>query len=205
MAKILTGPLAAGLSGKLGPVVFHQTRFGQIVQSKARGRIYKTTAALTTKSQFGEASRMSGLFVNGLDEWIDPPSARAHKSSRGQFIASRMAATRGEPARQMPCNMETGPITASLDANLLGGILYTVEAALPGQTTTFEIWAWEYANGAWALASSGARPYGTGIIYVRQTPQAPLRLWLWAIKNAPSLPPIPYRFGQQYWLDVPAS
>lgn len=34
MAKIMNGPLAAGISGSIGNITFEQTRFGQVVQGK---------------------------------------------------------------------------------------------------------------------------------------------------------------------------
>lgn len=68
MAKILTGPLAAGLSGGLGPVVFHQTKFGQVVQSKAKAKRHTTPAALTTKAQFAAASKGA----TRIGQWFRP-------------------------------------------------------------------------------------------------------------------------------------
>lgn len=87
MAKILTGPLAAGLSGKLGPVVFHQTKFGQIVQSKAKPRTYTTAAAMATKSAFGRAARCYQLQGAGLVWNLNEAFGKIHKTGQGQFVS----------------------------------------------------------------------------------------------------------------------
>lgn len=117
MAKILTGPLAAGLSGKLGPVVFHQTRFGQIVQSKAKPRTYTTPAAMATKNAFGRAARCYQPNGNGLVWNIDQAFARRNKAGAGQFISVCSQAIRdGSCPRQayvgQPDIYELGAITA---------------------------------------------------------------------------------------------
>ena len=97
MAKISTGPLAAGLSGKLGPVVFHQTRFGQVVQSKAKPRVYTTPAAMATKFAFGVAARsvssLGSFTLTSLDSVF-----RTHRTTaRGQVIRNVAAIVRGDP------------------------------------------------------------------------------------------------------------
>lgn len=75
MAKILNGPLAASISGGLGPVVFHQTRFGQVVQSKAKNHPYTTPAAVATKNAFRAGatsySLLGGGFVHNIDTAFD--------------------------------------------------------------------------------------------------------------------------------------
>lgn len=70
MAKILEGPLAASLSGRIGPVVFSRTRFGQVVQSAPRRVVHTTAAALATKAAFRNAqngySRLGDLHQSVL-------------------------------------------------------------------------------------------------------------------------------------------
>ena len=87
MAKILTGPLAAGLSGKLGPVVFHQTKFGQIVQSKAKPRTYTTAPAMASKQAFGRAARCYQLQGSGLVWNLNEAFGKVHKTGQGQFVS----------------------------------------------------------------------------------------------------------------------
>lgn len=102
MAKISTGPLAARLSGSLGPVVFAQTRWGQVVQSKAKPRIYTTPAALATKSAFGKASKGVNQLGRGeLQHW-DAELGRLGKSGRGQLIRAFAAMFRGDDPPQWP-------------------------------------------------------------------------------------------------------
>ena len=97
MAKILTGPLAASLSGRLGPVQFRQTRFGQVVQSHPRTVVHTTAAALESKSTFKTAMTMfSGLWDyhrNGLRFYALELSTTA----TGIFLPPVMAALRGTP------------------------------------------------------------------------------------------------------------
>lgn len=87
MAKILTGPLAAGLSGKLGPVVFHQTRFGQTVQSKAKPRVYTTPAATATKRAFAAGARAYPLLGSGVNNLMNRCLRDLGKTPQGEFIA----------------------------------------------------------------------------------------------------------------------
>lgn len=96
MAKILTGPLAAGLSGKLGPVVFHQTRFGQVVQSKAKGRKYTTPAALTAKARFKEAATAAGSFGSSVGYAIGEAGSRENSNLQGLFIGRYLKWRNGE-------------------------------------------------------------------------------------------------------------
>lgn len=96
MAKILTGPLAAGLSGKLGPVVFHQTKFGQVVQSKAKPRIYDTPAAQATKRAFRAAASAYAMQGAGHLWNLKRAFDTVGKSGQGQWISQVSAAVRGE-------------------------------------------------------------------------------------------------------------
>ena len=64
MAKILNGPLVASVSGKLGPVVFRQTFFGQVVQSKAKGRKPTTSSELANISSFRRAAKTAPVFFD---------------------------------------------------------------------------------------------------------------------------------------------
>ena len=98
MAKILTGPLAAGLSGKLGPVVFRQTRFGQVAQSKAKGRVHTTAPAMATKRAFGTATRAAPLIGESLSRLMDVHFAASGKTCQAQMTRNLAAAIRGEIA-----------------------------------------------------------------------------------------------------------
>lgn len=102
MAKISTGPLAAGITGPLGPVVFAQTRWGQVVQSKARARVYTTPAALATKAAFGKASKgVNTIGRETLQHW-DATLGELGKSGRGQLIRAFAAMFRGDDPPQWP-------------------------------------------------------------------------------------------------------
>lgn len=119
MAKILTGPLAAGLSGKLGPVVFHQTKFGQIVQSKAKPRTYTTAAAMATKSAFGRAARCYPLQGAGLVWNLNEAFGKIHKTGAGQFISICSEAIRDGGTQRM--SYTSGPDVYTLGAITPGG------------------------------------------------------------------------------------
>lgn len=97
MAKILTGPLAAGISGKLGPVVFHQTRFGQVVQSKAKGRTYTTPAALTTKARFKECATAAGQFGTSVTHALQSVTSEQNTNLQGVFNSRYLRWRNGEP------------------------------------------------------------------------------------------------------------
>lgn len=96
MAKILTGPLAAGISGKLGPVVFHQTRFGQVVQSKAKPRTYTTPAALATKARFKECASACGQFGASVGYAIQLAAAEQGTNIQGVFNSRYLRWRNGE-------------------------------------------------------------------------------------------------------------
>lgn len=49
MAKVLNGPLVGSITGRLGPVVFAETVFGQVVRSKQRTVIHHSPAAIASK------------------------------------------------------------------------------------------------------------------------------------------------------------
>ena len=102
MAKIATGPLAAGLSGKLGPVVFHQTKFGQVVQSKAKAKIYSTPAALETKQTFALAARMWGTIPAIWKGQYSAFGDSIGRSGQGMVISSLMSLIRTGDAGSMP-------------------------------------------------------------------------------------------------------
>lgn len=97
MAKILTGPLAAGLSGKLGPVVFHQTKFGQVVQSKAKTKVHSTAPATTAKAHFKEAATMLGGWSNLLIQFLNALTAEQHTNAQGVVIGRYLRWRNGEP------------------------------------------------------------------------------------------------------------
>ena len=99
MAKILTGPLAAGLSGKLGPVVFHQTRFGQIVQSKAKPRTYTTQPAMAAKANFAWAATLFPLLGSIWGPGMAATLAKYGKSANGQIISQVISALNGDGSR----------------------------------------------------------------------------------------------------------
>lgn len=65
MAKMANGPLVASITGGLGPVVFAQTRFGQVVRSKPRKVVHRTPAALAAK----ELLRNAQHGYSKLGEW----------------------------------------------------------------------------------------------------------------------------------------
>lgn len=94
MAKISNGPLAAGISGKLGPVVFHQTRFGQVVQSKAKTKVWTTPAALAVKAAFRAGPR--SFVLNGEVATVNLRAAfdAISRSASGQWNACMAQAAR---------------------------------------------------------------------------------------------------------------
>lgn len=125
MAKILTGPLAAGLSGKLGPVVFHQTRFGQVVQSKAKGRKYTTAPALQTKARFKEAASAAGQFGTSVGYAMQMAGASFNTNLQGLFIGRYLRWRNGEPWNVFHLNCEgsvtvTGHTSVGLKRKLTG-------------------------------------------------------------------------------------
>jgi len=102
MAKISTGPLAAGLSGKLGPVVFHQTRFGQVVQSKAKGKTYTTPAAMATKRAFRAGATSYGLLGSLVNLRANKAYGSAGKSGAAQWNTLIMQAVLSGTGRTRP-------------------------------------------------------------------------------------------------------
>lgn len=130
MAKILTGPLAAGLSGKLGPVVFHQTRFGQVVQSKAKGRKYTTSAALTSKARFKEAATAAGSFGASIGYAIGEAGSRENTNLQGLFIGRYLRWRNGEQWPAYRFNNDgatsiTGHASTGLRRRLTGSLTMT--------------------------------------------------------------------------------
>lgn len=97
MAKILTGPLAAGISGKLGPVVFHQTRFGQVVQSKAKGKVHTTAPAMAAKSRFREAATAVGSVGSQMQFVFTSATRDENTNLQGIFISRYLRWRNGEP------------------------------------------------------------------------------------------------------------
>jgi hypothetical protein len=66
MAKILTGPLASGITGSIGNLTFAQTRFGQVVQSRPVPPVYTSGPGLATKNRFRLAMRSMTEVYNGI-------------------------------------------------------------------------------------------------------------------------------------------
>jgi hypothetical protein len=94
VAKILTGPLAASISGKLGPVVFRYDRFGQIVYSKAKTHVHKTAPAMLTKSQFRDASHAYSKLIGLYRDHLNLVARATNSSASGEFIRAYLQTLR---------------------------------------------------------------------------------------------------------------
>lgn len=203
MAKILTGPLAAGLSGKLGPVVFHQTRFGQVVQSKAKPRIYTTPAAMSAKSYFRQAASMQTHVLQPLNLVAAPTTTRAGKSVLGQFIRSARAWLADGEIVPMPATAIAGYPTFQLANNR--PLFYTFDVAAlaghPSAQVEGATWDYDAAADRWL---GYAYFNGTGHWRVDRTRgNVPALVWTYTLYNADPLGAGDYYFGLQTWYTVP--
>lgn len=179
MAKILTGPLAAGLSGKLGPVVFHQTRFGQVVQSKAKPRTYTTPAAMETKATFSKAARMWGTMPDFWKSTYAAFGASLGRSGQGMVISSLMTLVRTGDAGPMPTTGTQKPPT--FGTPFYAGGRWRIPFTDPnGPDIQWTANAWRFAPDGTVAISAGGVPIGANVVFA-PTDAAPLS-YVWTTK-----------------------
>jgi hypothetical protein len=94
VAKILNGALTASISGKLGPVVFYETRFGQVVASKGVTRVHKGAAAMSAKAEFRAATRAWALAFPAFKTAGIDLARHERNAANGQFIAAYLETLR---------------------------------------------------------------------------------------------------------------
>lgn len=91
MAKILRGPLAAGISGSIGPLVFRDTRFGQVVQAGSGGGRHDTAAHNATIDNFRAAASSWVIYFNQVNrigsDWAKPYVSDFRQRWIGNLIA----------------------------------------------------------------------------------------------------------------------
>lgn len=97
MAKILHGPLVSGISGRLGPVNFRQTYFGQVVQSQPKTVIHKTAAAMASKDTFRTAMKCWANTPITMRRPLMLAATHSVLSPTGTFVKGAMSALRGTP------------------------------------------------------------------------------------------------------------
>lgn len=203
MAKILTGPLAAGLSGKLGPVVFHQTRFGQVVQSKAKARVYTTPAALAAKSYFRQAASLQTHALPALNQLAAPTVEAAGKSVLGQFIRSARAWLADAETVQMPASEKGGYPTLVPGNNraLFFSFDVAVHAGEPHTGVEGATWDYDAAHDRWLGYSvfNGAGHWRID----RTRGNVPALVWLYSTHSDDPYTPLNARIGQQLWYTFP--
>ncbi len=86
MAKILNGPLAAGISGSIGNLTFLDTRFGQVVQKKPIGPVHTTPAALATKNRFRQSMIMMRTFGDDFRGSLKAAASAVNTTQQGLWV-----------------------------------------------------------------------------------------------------------------------
>lgn len=98
MAKIQNGALTDKLQGRVGPVVFNWTRFGQVVKSFAHPPLNTTPAATETKTTFAHAARVWGVYRKSQPFLaLGLIAEQAGRAPQGPFVAAYMHWMRGQP------------------------------------------------------------------------------------------------------------
>ena len=120
MAKIQNGALTDKLQGRVGPVVFNWTRFGQVVKSFAKPPLNTTPAAMETKNTFRQAARTWGQHRTSIPFLaLADIAVRAGRAPQGPFVSAYMRWMRGQPY-SMPTHGQPALLTID-DSRLVAG------------------------------------------------------------------------------------
>jgi len=103
VAKISNGPLVATISGRLGPVVFAWTRFGQVVKSASKGKPLTTPAQIQNGYRFTLARKIWGAYRLGLFRASYVVADRAGRMPWGPFTSAYLNWMNGQPY-DPPCH-----------------------------------------------------------------------------------------------------
>lgn len=125
MAKILNGPLAAGISGSIGNLTFLDTRFGQVVQKKPIGPVHTTAAALATKNRFRQSMLMMRTFGDDFRGSLKAAASAVATTQQGMWVGPMINHISGG---DWPFNPRIGgvpPLIIRTIGSFLGALLLT--------------------------------------------------------------------------------
>ena len=138
MAKILNGPLAAGISGSIGNLTFLDTRFGQVVQKKPIGPVHTTPAALATKNRFRQSMLMMRTFGDDFRGSLEAAASAVNTSQQGLWVGPMIHHIKGADWPFIPRIGGVPPIIILNITTFLGALL--MNTSLDGNPGVYRVW-----------------------------------------------------------------
>ncbi len=97
MARVILGPLASSISGRIGDLLFRRTRYGTVIQKMHKVRDVATDAELVTRDRFRITARTWSVMPTPLREDLTARQRSAATGSPGPFATSTLGYLAGRP------------------------------------------------------------------------------------------------------------
>lgn len=182
MAKINTGPLISDASGRIGPIVFRRTRFGQVVQAAPKMPPITSATVIANNTLLGDAQRVWGRIPPVLKQQMNRVNWEQPAAPNGRFNREYMHLKRAEPvALVLPYHAHARLVVgAQSDTATYWKLALTATSLFrSGNTPQTQAFALEYPPSMRWASAAGLPPDFTSIRFLKSAVTPPFLVIAW--------------------------